>query len=200
MWIAWNINSKDITWPPNSIEEKVRIFYERALGWQLHIADLLANRGSCLGESELVKPLRHSGFAVAQICLSYFETIGHFEMGTTPLRKDRDYFKEGVQCVFPNLVKNYGADADKLLDRVYVGARCGLYHNSMTVVGVGLGQPDDGEPLAYDPNTNRLAISPERLPKALKLHLEQFRVRLLDPKNTGLRQNFEDRFNQDNGI
>ena len=50
MWIAWNTNDKDITWPPQTIEEKVEIFYQRALGWQLHVADLLANGGQTLGK------------------------------------------------------------------------------------------------------------------------------------------------------
>ena len=87
-----------------------------------------------------------------------------------------------------------------LLTKLYKGARCGLYHNSMTTPGVGLGQPSDGTPIAFDAAANRLAISPERLATALKNHLEQYRAMLLDPNNTDLRLNFERRFDEHNGI
>jgi hypothetical protein len=30
---------------PQTVQDKVEIFYERVLGWQLHIADLMANGG-----------------------------------------------------------------------------------------------------------------------------------------------------------
>src|SRR5579863_8335553 len=188
MWVAWNINSEKILWPPPTIEEKIEIFYQRTLGWQLQIADLLANGGHPLGESCTVRPLAHSGFAVLQICLSYFETIGHYEDHGAPPRGvgSEAYFKKGVRSVFPQLLTNNNENVvDELLAKLYGGARCGLYHNSMTVPNVGLGQPPGGEAMGYDPNTKLLAISPERLPKALKQHLESFRAHLLDPVNVG---------------
>jgi hypothetical protein len=60
--------------------------------------------------------------------------------------------------------------------------------------GVGLGQPPDGNAIAYDPQSDMIGISPERLPLVLKAHLEQFRRALLDPANTQLRNRFERRF------
>ncbi len=203
MWIAWNINSDEIRWPP-TFEEKVEIFYQRTLGWQLHVADLLANGGQPLGATTYISRVDHSGFAVLQICLSYFETIGHYEHGVSspnPKGTAGYFFKMGVRSVMPRLPAESGETLfDELLDALYGGARCGLYHNSMTVPNIGLGQPFDGEPVGYDPEAKRLAISPERLPRALKVHLEQFRARLLDPQNVALRQKFEGRFNVDNGI
>ena len=202
MWITWNWRQSDFSWPP-SIEDKVQIFYQRALGWQLHIADLLANGGEPLGESLPVPPVPHSGFAVLHICLSYFETIGHYE-GRNPKtkRKKRSSkdFKEGVRSVFPELIDRHGEAAEPLLARLYDGVRCGLYHNSMTKRGVGLGPSSSDIPITYDVSTNVLTLNPEKLPKALKKHLEQFRGRLLDPRNVELRKNFECRFDEDNGI
>ena len=204
MWIAWNINSDNIRWPPSTIEEKVEIFYQRALGWQLHIADLIANGGEPSGKSGRVEPLSHSGFAVLQICLSYFETIGNYEQkefsrGTK--RTSFRYFEKGVRSVLPQLLALHGETVfDELVERLYSGARCGLYHKSMTVPGVGLGQPSGGASVDYDSDAKILAMSPERLPKDLKLHLERFCTLLLDPKNVELRQNFERRFDEDNGI
>src|SRR6266566_2699046 len=65
-----------------TFEEKVDVFYEQTLGWQLHIADLVANGGTTFGEFKLGTPgydvlsIRHSGFAVLHMCLSYIEMIG----------------------------------------------------------------------------------------------------------------------------
>jgi len=206
MWITWRHRDTDITWPPPTIEEKVEIFYERALGWQLHIADLVANGGHPLGTACSVNRLEHSDFAVLQICLSYFETVGHYQGppkppdGKTKKEKEGYFFKEGVRAVFPRLLADCGEAVEGLLDRLYVGARCGLYHNSLTVPGVGVGKPPGDAPIAYDPDSRCLAISTKRLTGALKRHLEEFRTQLLDRGNVELRHNFERRFNEDNGI
>jgi hypothetical protein len=199
MWITWKHRDSDFSWPPR-FEEKVEIFFHRTLGWQLHIADLLANGGQPLGESTTVQPLRHSGFAVLQICLSYFETIGQYEQRKPVTKTSTEYFKEGVRSIFPELLAHHGKAVEVLLTRFYKGARCGLYHNSMTMPGIGLGPPSGDSPITYDASTKTLAINPENLPKALKHHLERFRARLLDRKNVELRQKFERRFNQHNEI
>lgn len=199
MQITWNYEDTDFSWPP-SFEKKVDIFYHRLLGWQLHIADLIANGGLPLGDVRSVEPLRHSGFAVLHICLSYFETIGQYEQQNPQTKTSTGYFKEGVRSVLPRLHASHGNVVGELLARLYEGARNGLYHNSMTVPGVGLGQPSDSEPIAYDPASKTLAISPERLPKVLKQHLEEFRAKLLDSRNGVLRQNFARRFDEHNGI
>jgi hypothetical protein len=191
MLITWKQRQSDLPWPPR-LEEKVEIFYQRALGWQLHIADLLANGGKPLEDKDPpVRPLRHSGFAVLQICLSYFETIGQYEQRKHTTKRPAEYFKEGVRSVFLELIARHGKHVEGLLTKLYQGARCGLYHNSMTMPGVGLGQPSDGKSIAFDPTANRLAIGPERLTKALKNHLEKYRARLLDAKNADLRLKFE---------
>jgi hypothetical protein len=49
MWTTWEHQDTDLTWPL-TFEQKVALFYEQALGWQLHIADLVANGGTALGE------------------------------------------------------------------------------------------------------------------------------------------------------
>jgi len=65
----------DLVWPL-TFEKKVDVFYHQALGWQLHIADLISNGGREFGSGRKVASVDHSGFAVLQIYLSYLETIG----------------------------------------------------------------------------------------------------------------------------
>lgn len=74
MKITWKDQDSDLVWPL-TIEKKVDIFYQQTLGWQLHVADLIANGGEELEGGRKVESVGHSGFAVLQICLSYFETM-----------------------------------------------------------------------------------------------------------------------------
>lgn len=198
MWIAWNCQDAQLSWPLR-FEQKVDLFYEQTLGWQLHIADLVANGGTAFGEDgrregAAVSGIRHSGFAVLQICLSYFETIGCY-MGEHGSRKA---FLKGVAEVFPKLMTMDLEIADALADSLYEDARCGLYHNVRTA-RVGLGWPPEEAAVAYDHDTRRVVLNPERLPRVLKAHLQRFKEALLDERNQELRLAFEARFDQDAG-
>lgn len=190
MWISWKHQDTDFT-GPLPFEQKVEVFYEQTLGWQLHIADLVANGGRTFGEEKPVQAIRHSGFAVLHICLSYFELIG--SLVSSRQQSPTAAFKSGVQRVLPDLIDG-SPESAPLLARLHEGARCGLYHEGRTRPGVGLGRPPGGRPIAYDSRTHTLVISPERLPRAFKAHLEQFRRELLNPANAELRTVFERRF------
>ena len=61
MWITWNHQDSDFP-QPLTITDKVEIFYQQALGWQLHIADILANGGKVFGDGANIGPVRHSVF------------------------------------------------------------------------------------------------------------------------------------------
>ena len=96
MKITWTHDSSEIPWPP-SFEQKVDIFYHRHLGWQLHVADLVSNGGDPLSHGDAVTPLPavpHSGFAVLQICLSYFETIAQYQRINAKTTRPGDFFRE----------------------------------------------------------------------------------------------------------
>jgi hypothetical protein len=102
MMITWRHTNGDFP-VPWTLETKIHIFYERTLGWQIHIAELIANGGIHLNGT-VVAPIADSGFAVLQICFSYFETIGKYVGGhDRPTGKSRDSFKEGVKLVSPPL-------------------------------------------------------------------------------------------------
>lgn len=199
MWITWNYQDTDLSWPL-TFEQKVDLFYQRALGWQLHIADMVANGGTAFGEEgrregKVVSPIRHSGFAVLQICLSYFETIGHY---TGKHSGSEDAFCKGLHAVFPDLAKAEPALAKEFAKSFYKDARCGLYHNTQTA-RVALGQPSGGAAIAYDLKHRRVIVSPERLPRMLKDHVERFRHALLEQQNKRLRAAFEAEFDRDSG-
>jgi hypothetical protein len=195
MWVTWKHNDINLSWPLE-FDLKVDLFYEQALGWQLHIADLVANGGTAFGEDgeregQPVTSIRHSGFAVLQICLSYFETIGYYTSDPTG---SKEAFRKGVIEVFPKLADVDPNLATDFADTLYRHARCGLYHNVRTA-RVGLGWPPGSGAVAYQDGC--VVVNPERLPKVLKAHLERFRDELLDEKNGKLREAFERQFDRD---
>jgi hypothetical protein len=52
MQITWKQSDTDLVWPL-TVEQKIDIFYEQLWGWQLHVADLIANGGDALeGEAK----------------------------------------------------------------------------------------------------------------------------------------------------
>jgi len=195
MWISWKHEDSDFV-APLTFDQKVDVFYEQTVGWQLHIADLVANGGTTLGEFKRGEPgysvgkIRHSGFAVLHICLSYIELVG--SLVTARQQSPAKTFEAGARAM-PGLIDSSRTSA-AVFARLYDGARCGLYHEGRTRPGVGLGSPPDGNAIAADPGGDAIVISPERLPKALKAHLEQFKRELLDPASAQLRRRFERRF------
>jgi hypothetical protein len=198
MWISWKHEYSDFP-GPHTFEQKVEVFYEQTLGWQLHIADLVANGGTTFGETKPQAPgypvpaLRHSAFAVLHICLSYFELIGSLVTPRSSRLPANQKFKAGVREVLPGLFNN-SPHEDALLRCLYKGARCGLYHIGRPGLQVGVGSPSDGNPIAYYPQFDKVVLSPERLPVSLKSHLERFRLELLNPVNVALRENFKKHF------
>lgn len=97
----WKITPKhlfsDFTLPL-TIEQKITIFFERADGWQLEIADLLTKgvydkKGKRIETSE-------SAYAVLHIVFSFFEMIAKYEEGYIG-DKSKSYFKKGMISIFP---------------------------------------------------------------------------------------------------
>jgi hypothetical protein len=195
MWVSYRHQHTDLP-ATLSFEDKIDVFYAQTFGWQLHIADLIANSGATLEApggrpSYHVDAIEHSGFAVLHICLSYLELVG--SMIETHGSKKR--FKAGARHVFPNHFHGSSFD-EPFLERLYDGARCGLYHAARTRQRVGLGEPHDGTALMYIPEDDRVIISPSRLPTALITHLSQFKLELLDTKNTQIRDEFVRQFDR----
>ncbi len=192
MMITWKHADTDFSYPW-TLDTKIVVFNERTLGWQIQIAELIANGGTHLNGT-VVARIPDSGFAVLQICLSYFETIGKYVAGyARPRGMSPDYFKEGVKVVFPHL----GAcGLDPTLDKLYEGARCGLYHGSMTCLGIAV-SGNAADAIIHDAVSGNLTLNPHKLPAALNAHLSEYVRKLKDPSQVLLRTNFEKRFDME---
>lgn len=166
---------------PLTLDDKIKIFQDRTLGWQLKIAER-CDTG-----------IPHSGFAVLDIVLSYFETISKFHEGYCRTGKSRRHFEKGVYFVFPNLRKKPKKIVNNALNVLWEGARCGLYHDSITDRRITLTDILN-VPMRFKPKTSRLTINPNKLVQALKDHLQKYCSQLQNKRNRKLRRNFEKRF------
>jgi hypothetical protein len=201
MWLNWKNEDTDFEWPL-SFDDKVSIFYERIWGWQLHVAELCLNGGQSHDSKSSVNQIPHSEFAALQIMLAYFEMIAKYEAGYNPPspRRERsaEYFKRGVNSVFPALASQHHSDVDLFLEDFYRKEPSGLFHMSQTAVGILL--TTGSAAMQYDPLKQVLLIDPYKLPGILKSHLVEYCNLLKDPANMDLRENFRKCFDHDNAV
>ncbi len=197
---------QDIDFPvPHSLDTKIILFDDRVLGWKLNIADQLINGGQ---EKSLI---RHAGFAVLDIVFSYFEMIAKYEAGFTG-RESKKYFKIGVYSVFPEFksispavqtplspVGNVVSLIDVVLDLMYEGIRCGLYHSGITNGKIFL-TAEIETPMAFELQNQMLIVNPHLLVPKLKVHLQDYVARLRDVNNTDLHTKFETRYDFDTRV
>ncbi len=195
MYITPNYQDTNFSWPL-SIDDKMTIFLDRTDGWQLDIAGQLINGKKGPNGKVITKAIPHSGFAVLHIVLSYFEMIAKYQDGFTGRAKSEYYFKQGVYSVFPQLKTGPSQIVDSLLDVLYSGGRCSLYHSGITdpriILTYGI-----KDPMAFDAQKSTLVINPHLLPSGLKAHLKDYVKQLRDVNNSVLRENFEKRFDFD---
>lgn len=192
MYISPNHKEEEFS-SPLTLEDKIEIFRDRVDGWQLGIADQCIN-GKIANTDQSILPIRDSGFAVLHIVMSYFEMIAKYEDGFTDKGKSCHYFKMGLASVFPSM---QGWETDKFLDELtsilYDSVRCGLYHCGITnplIVLTG----DIENPIIVDRNLSKMIINPHLLIPHMRIHLQNYVIRLSDLANKQLRANFQKRW------
>lgn len=204
IWLSPSYQDTDFPLP-HSLDTKITLFEDRVFGWKLDIADLMINGG------QEKTPIRHSGFAVLDIVFSYFEMIAKYEAGFTG-RESEKYFKLGVYSVFPELknvpppaptplspVGNVLSLVDAVLDLMYEGVRCGLYHSGITNGKIFL-TGEINTPIAFELQNQMLVVNPHLLVPRLKAHLRDYIARLRDINNLDLRTRFETRYDFDTRV
>lgn len=167
-----------------SLEDKIEVFIARVRGWQIQPAlDLRENN------------VPHRGFAQLLIISSYFEMIGKYRAGYIGFDHSRHFFKEGLIYTFPDIP----FDSEVLITKFYQGVRNGLYHAGMTMPNVYIVDDIPGS-FGFQEESHALMISPDRFIDDISIRFDNFAHELRNHKNDELRNNFEIRFDSDNGL
>jgi hypothetical protein len=174
---------------PISIDDKITIFEDRVLGWKLYIANHLINGNPTSDGIEPQPQINHSGYATMDIVFSYFEMIAKHENGYANTSSSGRYFKLGIYSVFPEL-KQHNNVADQILNLLFVGVRCGLYHAGITQGRIEISAYYQYV-LGFDPQNISISINPHLLVPKLIEHFRAYIISLRDIKNQNLRKNFE---------
>lgn len=182
--ISSKYNSSDFGGKP-SLDEKILIFEDRVLGWQLAIAEEIRRQIDDPANNETT--MQHAGFALMAILFTYFEMIAQYMKGEDSNRKSPKFFGKGIESVFK---KKFSADDKK---KIYSRIRCGLYHSGLTKKGALI----DGsytEPIAVDGGL--VKVNPHLLSPTLVTHFEGYIKTLKNPASTKERSNFEKMYNK----
>jgi hypothetical protein len=177
-------NSEDFHSGP-TLDDKIEVFIARVEGWLIGPAMEMIAKG-----------ITHRAFALLSIVTSYFEMIGRYADGYVGRGRSGYYFKHGLKLVFREMALPEGEDLlNGLCDRV----RNGLYHVGMTKPRVLLVDANSvSGSIGYNATQDLIAVAPDTLVNDLKIHFTAVAQELRDKKNTGLRSNFETRFDYDN--
>lgn len=187
MPVAWSSKFTNKDFPANyddwTVEDKIKLFEDQVLGWQLGIADDIINTNADLNP--------HAGFAVLSILMSYFERIGKYLEGYTGKSQSKKYFITGFTNVFPEL-KN----EDEVINLLYADVRCGMYHEAI-IGGQIILTRNFNKPITVvrSSATPYIAIDPHTLTKILISHFNEYvqKISAIEPDNA-LLENFLNRF------
>ncbi|MCK5038147.1 MAG: hypothetical protein KAS16_03510 [Thermoplasmata archaeon] len=180
MWITPKSKANEFDNPLN-IEDKIRIFEEQVLGWQIEIAEKLAT-------------VPDSGYGVLAIMFSYFEMIAKFYDGYGGYSKSEKYFNNGFLMVFVDVKEIDKKEIKSALKILYQSGRCGQYHSGLAEGKIFLSGSIQ-HAIEFNPEIEGIFINPEKLISAIKQHFYEYVAKLKNTNNDELRANFERRFN-----
>lgn len=163
-----------------TLDDKILVFEDRVLGWQLEIAEEL--RHLIEDPQNHGKPIQHAGFALISILFSYFEMIAQYMEGKDSDGKSTEFFCKGLESVFP------GEFSGKEKKTIYKRIRCGMYHSALTKKGA-LIDGDYPKPIEID--NDLVKVNPHKLSPCLKAHFEGYIKLLKSPASSQERTNFE---------
>jgi hypothetical protein len=189
--------------PPHSYRDKVTLFCDRFRGWKLQIA-LKVLDGYEDEDGKKIPGIADSGYAALDIVFSYFEAIGKHVHGycdtdTKNPRASGKYFKLGVRSVLPSLDAHPDqSDVDVLLDMLWTGVRCGLYHAGQTKGNIGI-TVEIPEPIRIATKDKVLFLNPKQMIAATMAHLDAYESALVAcGESSDLGQRFTARYDFEN--
>jgi len=159
----------------SSIENRISVFEDAILNWQLNIA------------KRLIEEHEDSGFAALAIVTAYFEMVGKIKFGSSGSERS---FIAGFSDVFPEF-SSYCVN-EMFRKIIYSALRCALYHNGLTEGNI-LVNAQATEAVSYNETPKTLTINVLLFVKKIIEHFNSLVSELRS--NHTLQENFVRRFN-----
>ena len=170
----------------DNFETRVAIYEDQVRGWFLDQARILEKVSS------------GAGFVILMVCLSYVEAYAIFYNGQDSKSKSERFFCDGIKAIFP--VSGGNAELqDKGYQELWVQMRNGLFHTGMTREKV-VPSGDFKAPIAVTMHIEtqspvRIEVNPHLMLGAIEDHLSRYTMRLRNPDEVELRENFNKAWN-----
>ncbi len=166
MWVSKYSKDTDFPKGPLSSTDRVRLFDERIRGWILEPARTLE------------KADQHSGYALLNLVLPYFEMIAQCAAGTTSDHRSGSFFVNGLKAVLGPRCPD-----DVFLSAFYSAVRCGCFHDGLAREDVVL---SGSFAEAVEVLSGVFQVNPHRLLDVVESHFKQYLARLRGPSGGAL--------------
>lgn len=165
----------------DNTEVRITIYEDQVRGWFLDQARIIE------------KTSNHGAFVLLLVILSYVEGHAIFYKGLDSKGKSALFFRDAFKAIFPS--KHSGSEIlDRAIDELYNQVRCGLFHTGMIREKVilsgefsqsfGIIQNEKGDDVV------QIQINPHKALDEVEDHLSHYIMRLRNPEEKNLRENF----------
>jgi hypothetical protein len=177
----------------DNFDTRVAIYEDQVRGWFIDQARILE------------KASNHGAFVLLLVALSYIEGHAIFYKGEDSKGKSKPFFRDSFKSIFPTYKSGpesleLNSDlVDTAIDELYDQMRNGLFHTGMIRAKVILsGDFDAPFRFVVHPESKdivQIGVNPHKMLEAIENHLSQYLMRLRDPEETQLREQFDRAWN-----
>ena len=183
-YISRSIRDTDFPSGP-TIDDKIKVFEDRVLGWQIEIAQEIRRQMESGGDNGI---FRHAGYALVSLLFSYFEMIAQYIDGTPSNGGSKATFVRGFKDVFHGTTLT-----PTQIEEVYKRVRCGMYHDGFTKFGTLIGS-EFNPTVSFENST--VKINAHTLVDDISVHFSEYLKTLRNTANVNQRTCFEKTFDR----
>jgi hypothetical protein len=164
-----------------NIDTLIDIFEDQVIGWVIRPAKTLSKH-------------ENGSFAVLHLISSYFESYAMFRRGEAIQDGSREYFREGLLSVFPEIQDHSIQSINEIVEILYQDLRCGLYYTKFPMTRVRIIEGFSPIEIYTDPDAPEkvlsIGIDPQNFLLRIEVHFSGYLHLLRDPAWDDLRARF----------
>lgn len=186
MRISRHYSSCHININNDVFERRLAVYEDQIRGWFHDQARILE------------KVSDHAGLVILLVAVSYIEGYAIFRKGQDSKGQSKEFFREAFKEIFP-IEAETCQTLDNAIDELYHQVRCGLFHLGIIRHKVILsGEFDHAVEIEMNSENGEvqiIKINPHKLLDEVEKHFSSYVMRLRDPSEKELRENFDRAWN-----